>query len=379
MKQVAVDDDTAILPQDIITNILKRLPVKSLIRFRCVCKNWKNLFKTASFIADHLHHTGSQTSSLLLGGANPIVPAYLGFVDQKMQVFEAQSAPLIGSLLGVNTIGSSHGLVCLQRNEASIFVWNPATREMGFGFCPLVNDYKIVRMRVSSNNERSIRMEESPVCAKLVNQVQLYSLSTRTWNAIEFGNLDCVYLISNSFPANGAIFWFGFMLNLGQEDENYVQLIVSFDIAIEVFTLIPLPTSVPKSLFNRLTVHENNLAMLSHTFSGNYESSLIDLWVMEEGAGASGGRWNWTKKYSVSPYPCILVPWTIWRNEIVCNFVPTWETERERRNNEQNIVMVNLTTNEFKTVAIPRKRNGYVIFNYVESLVPVGNNHIEEL
>ncbi|XP_054795988.1 F-box/kelch-repeat protein At3g23880-like [Prosopis cineraria] len=218
MKQVAVDDDTAILPQDIITNILKRLPVKSLIRFRCVCKNWKNLFKTASFIADHLHHTGSQTSSLLLGGANPIVPAYLGFVDQKMQVFEAQSAPLIGSLLGVNTIGSSHGLVCLQRNEASIFVWNPATRE-------------IVRMRVSSNNERSIRMEESP------------------------------------------------------EDENYVQLIVSFDIAIEVFTLIPLPTSVPKSLFNRLTVHENNLAMLSHTFSGNYESSLIDLWVMEEGAG----------------------------------------------------------------------------------------------
>ncbi|KAL5769476.1 hypothetical protein ACOSP7_013630 [Xanthoceras sorbifolium] len=42
------------LPEDMIIEILSILPVKSLIRFRCVSKSWYALVKSSSFISKHL-------------------------------------------------------------------------------------------------------------------------------------------------------------------------------------------------------------------------------------------------------------------------------------------------------------------------------------
>ncbi|KAL5769479.1 hypothetical protein ACOSP7_013633 [Xanthoceras sorbifolium] len=42
------------LPEDIIIEILSILPVKSLIRFRCVSKSWYALVRSSSFISEHL-------------------------------------------------------------------------------------------------------------------------------------------------------------------------------------------------------------------------------------------------------------------------------------------------------------------------------------
>ncbi|XP_058090293.1 putative F-box/kelch-repeat protein At1g13200 [Magnolia sinica] len=47
------------LPQDIIIEILVRLPVKSLIRFKCVSKAWYDLIIDPSFVDAHLHHSKS--------------------------------------------------------------------------------------------------------------------------------------------------------------------------------------------------------------------------------------------------------------------------------------------------------------------------------
>ena len=46
LEETIMANDAPCLPQEIITNIVVRLPVKSLIRFQCVCKDWKNLFRT---------------------------------------------------------------------------------------------------------------------------------------------------------------------------------------------------------------------------------------------------------------------------------------------------------------------------------------------
>ncbi|KAL5787349.1 hypothetical protein ACOSP7_004298 [Xanthoceras sorbifolium] len=42
------------LPEDMIIEILSILPVKSLIRFRCVSKSWYALVRSSSFISKHL-------------------------------------------------------------------------------------------------------------------------------------------------------------------------------------------------------------------------------------------------------------------------------------------------------------------------------------
>ncbi|KAI9127148.1 hypothetical protein K1719_001707 [Acacia pycnantha] len=138
------------------------------------------------------------------------------------------------------------------------------------------------------------------------------------------------------------------------EDEN---LIVSFDLAVEVFTVIPLPELQPI----KLTVYQEKLAIFSS--NRNSKHPAIDMWVMEEGVGASGERWGWTKKYTSSPNPCFLNPRTIWRNEIVC--CPYGE-------DESTAIFLNLTTEKVKKFAISKCDNEHFIFNYAESLIPVG-------
>ena len=73
MVSTVNEPNNPFLPGDVIVNILKRLPAKSLIRFQCVCKDWKNLIKTSSFIQDHLHHSSHQNPSLFLRWHNSLL------------------------------------------------------------------------------------------------------------------------------------------------------------------------------------------------------------------------------------------------------------------------------------------------------------------
>ncbi|KAL6195201.1 hypothetical protein ACLB2K_030821 [Fragaria x ananassa] len=45
------------LPQEVITNILLRLPIKSLVISTSVCKSWMSTIKDSSFIGAHLSRT----------------------------------------------------------------------------------------------------------------------------------------------------------------------------------------------------------------------------------------------------------------------------------------------------------------------------------
>jgi hypothetical protein len=51
------------LPDEVVVDILHRLPVKSLIRFRCVCKSWNSLIQTPAFIDSHLNQSIENNNS----------------------------------------------------------------------------------------------------------------------------------------------------------------------------------------------------------------------------------------------------------------------------------------------------------------------------
>ncbi|XP_028755890.1 F-box/kelch-repeat protein At3g06240-like [Neltuma alba] len=366
MKQTVIDLGNPVLLQEIIINILIRLPIKSLIRFQCGCKHWKNLFKTPSFIAEHLHHSAHQNSSLLFEDKDECGRLRLRLFDPDMQVLEFKNERFIGSVRRRWIVDSCNGLLCVIGKNHSIYLWNPAIRDvrrvpkainwfenddfyLGFGFSPIVNDYKIVKLYVSGADD------------DLVNLVEVYLLSTGSWYEVEFDDLDGVAISSNGFNinGNGAIFWSGLKLGVEEDASTYSEHL------------------------NGLAIYENKLAMLSHTLSGDLESSLVELWVMEEDTGASRERWNWTIRYTSKPYLGLwLLPVTIWKNEIICDITVLPEditkTKAEVENAEQKIVMSNLTTNEFKMYAIRRAGGlGYGFFNYAESLVAVNNIQIE--
>ncbi|XP_028785351.1 F-box protein At3g07870-like isoform X2 [Neltuma alba] len=370
-KQMLVDVGIPFLPEEIIANILKRIPVKSLIRFQCVCKQWKNLFQTPSFIADHLpHHRHDDTPSLLLQSNHRADSLKLCLVDEENRVREFQNPPLIDSLRDANVIGSSNGLLCVEFDEfgmspLSLLLWNPATREvrkiprtlkyfkgkciLGFGHCQIINDYKIVRVY-------EFGLE--------VKRVEVYSLNTDSWKKIKFENLKGIRLLHETIAVNGTMFWHG--------SEN---LIVSFDITKEEFRLIPMPLRYPQAR-TVLTVYENKLAMFS--INATYGAPL--LWVMKEGTGACKEGWSWTKKYYI---PLYSGSEKVWRDDIIYNFnieiVPRLrkligsELIHEAEDGGLSDVLFTSYVNP-NEVATCKCGHGPHIFNHVESLALVGRH-----
>ncbi|KAI9074665.1 hypothetical protein K1719_043381 [Acacia pycnantha] len=336
-------------------------------------QNWKSLMQNPSFIADHLQQSTHQNPSLLLeyyGSALPLLPRLI-LLDCGLQVRQVQNSPSNNSLRHVTIVGSCNGLLCLENGPFNqsphpLSLWNPATtavrhvprtrtgfadRVTGFGFSPIVNDYEIVRIYAQFYD--------------VVTRVEVFSLNRGTWKAIDIGNLRGVRLNSEIVTANGAIFWSGVKLvgekkegedNIYfQEDEDYIEgaedevdVIVSFDIAKEVFTVIPGPI-LDYNAGKKLTFYENKLAILCYTWEDDDE---IDLWVLDEDTCASGQTWSWTKRYTSSPFSCRLDPssMTIWRNEIVWKPVSKEQDDTER---SDVLCMLNPATNEEKRSVIP--------------------------
>ncbi|KAK4259526.1 hypothetical protein QN277_005849 [Acacia crassicarpa] len=336
-----MEDDKFFLPHEIIFSILKRLPVKSLLRFRCVCKDWNDLFKTSLFIKEYLHHSSHHRGpSLLLQWDYSI----FGMLDSDKKTFLPLRAPSVNQpAYMIDIIGSSYGLVCLQiKVGGSLFLWNPATREVqyvprskntrwyqichiGFGFSRVVNDYKIVRTYYYLK-----RVE-----------VEVYSLSTGSWKQLEFGNLlEGVSLHGRFAATDEAIYWFAYLNDI---------VILSFDMATEAITLIPAGPNIHWNV--KLMAYENKLALLSG----------MKLWVMEETtSGGFGQRWNKTKLILNLPSVHSM---TIWKNEVIYKCEPV------------GLYLFNLTTNKLKFL-IPWEYGRLMsAFNYVESLVSIGKKN----
>ncbi|KAI9127030.1 hypothetical protein K1719_001589 [Acacia pycnantha] len=386
---MATRRDNPSLPPEMIINILKRLPVKSLLRLQSVCKDWKNLFKTPYFIDEHYHHSAHKNPLLIyfaLAG-NPRNWS-LCLLRYKMESVELERIPAVDSLeRACGIIGSSNGLVCVmlgydvnEGSPPSLLLLNPSTREVrqlprptindgtyifwgwGFGFNPTVNDYKIVRIhQFYFMNNSQINSDNIWVCG-----VEVYSLRTGSWKVLEFDVIKSVRFQSKPVTVNGTIFWLG--LECEDEDHHHV-MIVSFDLSREVFKLTPLPslTSSTHTYANMLGVYESKLAML-HCYKSHIYDTFIDIWVLEERSGAYGKIWYWTKKSCIGRTSRSLYPLCFWRNEIVCQNTGTMWWEDNPASNLYSLT----TNNDLKKFHISESTgNMNGIFNYVESLVPV--------
>ncbi|CAB4263491.1 unnamed protein product [Prunus armeniaca] len=138
------------IPDEVLIDILIRLPVKSLIRFMTVCKSWRNMIGRLSFIGEHLNRNlNNHAHTFLVALHNNGGTGDTGYSLLSNETFEL----LPGS-------GMS---------------WRPLFgygMTLAFGFHPGVNDYKVVR-------KVSIDVEE------LLSAVEIYSLSTKSWKTVD--------------------------------------------------------------------------------------------------------------------------------------------------------------------------------------------------
>ncbi|KAF2293513.1 hypothetical protein GH714_002368 [Hevea brasiliensis] len=244
------------LPQELLAEVLSRLPVKSLLKCRCVSKTWYSLIADPSFIAQHLKKTAARNSGLLFFSYSTrelVWPfkenvRYLLYPDESFPAnpVEELDCPFKGIKRFVNIVGSCNGVFCLSddvygKYAEKAFLWNPSVRKivnipcpnftftsygpyipsLGFGFDSTTDDYKLVRIVYSHFIFDEIR----PF-------VEIYSLRSRGWRKVK---KDLKYFItarSTSAFLNGACHWVATKRGNGP---GVRDVIVSFSLGEEVF------------------------------------------------------------------------------------------------------------------------------------------------
>ncbi|KAL3642421.1 hypothetical protein CASFOL_013236 [Castilleja foliolosa] len=151
----------SVFPEDLMLCILSRLPVKTIVRFKTVCKPCQEI----SF----------PSSILIILKRSPLY-----ILDHPFA--HAQNIKL-------DTVGCCNGLFCILRGQ-EVVLWNPATKmsktvplkdcgpnkmvSLGFGYDAIVDDFKVVMIVANGENMN-------------LTSVEIYSVNLDSWITVDVG------------------------------------------------------------------------------------------------------------------------------------------------------------------------------------------------
>ncbi|KAI8556994.1 hypothetical protein RHMOL_Rhmol05G0299500 [Rhododendron molle] len=323
---------------EIVIKILSRLPVKSLLRFKSVCKTWYALIETPDFISQHLLTQSTLSStSLLVTTYNRETENHEISLIHNDDGFNSGPVSLVFPFLNRRTSlrgwehsgktylsigGICNGLVCISlscsRFGYPLILCNPSTRQFreipnsewqwlddpdyngylnvkqvsfGFGFHPSANDYKLIRVMVYS----------TPTTRDNI-RADLYVMSTDTWAEIgddkvlvffkemnDFGGFGSHVRIvesSASTVLKGVFYWLACVIPTGE------AIVVSFDMGDEVFRKIGLPPPCLEETWDEINLQivklKDELAVVFYS-----DDECFDVWVLNEDNS------SWTNQFKV--------------------------------------------------------------------------------
>ncbi|XP_074341110.1 F-box protein CPR1-like isoform X1 [Apium graveolens] len=287
---------TSHLPQELLLEVLLRVPVKPLLRFRCVSKPWCSLIDNTCFGLKHLEKSiecnpdsGIIVREISKSGKGK---QYLVDVDSEDEFTAAEIGDSLKTdLSGTSYVGTCNGLVCLwKRNdqtEDDIFLWNPATRKIrklprannipipfmligscvvGFGYDHVNDDYKVMRTY------------DSQIYNILVS---VYSLKSNTWTRADTISNEIRIWGDFGVFANGSLYWL-------TDDNN----IFAFDLGVHRHRELSYPAGMDRTgkIAIGLFALKRCLCLIN-----NYPRSRTDFWLMNSNAEEN----FWTKILSV--------------------------------------------------------------------------------
>jgi F-box interacting protein len=285
------------LPDEVVADILQRLPVKSLLRFRCVSESWNSLITSPAFIDSHLNQSIPNStpphpllivrSCVSFPNSNLNKEHYKLFPDNEaFEQCEELDFPLKSRRRHhFKLIGYVNGLMCLFEHERFI-LWNPSIRKVlnlpkpcitlkthgrttcreAFGFDPRTNDYKVVRI--------AIPLDENAILKAPL--VEVYSVSTGSWriSSSSFPPLTTVYESRLSRPCvEGSVHF-----TAQNETWSWRNVVLSFDLRDEVFRVMIFPCNIGYLAHIATCVFSGSLTLLSK----DKERSCWSIWVMKE-------------------------------------------------------------------------------------------------
>ncbi|KAL2494533.1 putative F-box protein [Forsythia ovata] len=284
------------LPEDVIVEILARVPVKNLLRFKCVCTRWRKLILSPWFVSLHLNRSIFNPTRHSI-----LVPSRCG--NQSVSLDPVTFSPIQNFNQAhsfaqrVMYVGSINGLLCIRGDSPDcISIWNPSTRlfkklplgrhyspiniSFGFGWDPIANDYKVIKIGYQSNLENG----------QIKTWAEVWSANSDSWREIKVERN--FFLCRNVYD----VFVKGFAHWLVKDGlkSNIKPLVASFDMNTEVLQLVPVPEHLigkPSALF---CMNWKETFALAGCVSRE-PTKIYQVWTMESG---SVGKEPWSKKFT---------------------------------------------------------------------------------
>ncbi|KAI3443979.1 hypothetical protein Pfo_000644 [Paulownia fortunei] len=300
------------IPSEVFREILSRVPAEPLLRFRRVCKAWRDTIDDAIFIRLHLDRqllkiqdSSNGVGQLILRGELNTWLYSLSLEslnsDGGGKIVKATPLNHIPSYGGTKSpVGSCNGVMLISPSKGNNFLWNPLTREFhrlpplkvmskkssglyhsvsGLGYDCAADDYKVVKIaQVFDPRYRSLKSE-----------TLVYSLRLDSWKRIK----DFPYRISRlrgGIFLKGALHWISSTMPLKSMDD----LIIGLDLGTEDYCLLPLPSEISgpeKPPAKHLGVLGGCLILSCY-----YQIDRLDVWLMKD----YGVQKSWIKLFSIA-------------------------------------------------------------------------------
>lgn len=285
------------LSVDLICKILIRIPLKSLLKLRCVSKLWCNIIDDPLFA--HMQYDSSEVEprrTLLLGITDDYtewrvnLTLYAACDNEETRVIHAAKIPIATFEFGrsydccnglmyfvtdkkivvLNPLRSTHFRVLppLPISDA----WDLDSTAIGLGFDSLTKTFKMV----------CINYRPSSSTCTLV-----HTLGTTSWREVSGLPAYCDRYDNTSVFVQGFLHW----MTRPSVIQYREGRILAFDVSKETFKVIPHPEIDFEGQFAwqiRILDIKGNLAMLDQPCGGK-----IDIWVLDY------EKQLWSKKYTI--------------------------------------------------------------------------------
>ncbi|MED6204388.1 hypothetical protein PIB30_008833 [Stylosanthes scabra] len=301
-------DEVVTLPPELIEKILLPLPLKSLIRFRCVSKQWFSMISDSHFTKSHFDLASNTNDNMLLYFPPDKSVARCVDVEGSIHHDYAVQIPETYEHYSLRVMGSCRGFILLINcvNGTHFVVWNPTT---GFHATvsypsPLLRGdmYRPHQLWVGIGYDKS--SDDYLVVAgwrdpfkTSKHRWDFFSVRNNCWKEIETRGFHSNFLITCNSGVfyNGAIHWLAV-----RTDGEGGRVIVAFDLEGKNLSILSLPP----------VLHGGGTPMLK-LFGGylgisymSWQTWRNELWVLKEYKVES----TWTKLNNYIPLDDTFTP-----------------------------------------------------------------------
>ncbi|XP_058756983.1 F-box/kelch-repeat protein At3g06240-like [Vicia villosa] len=269
------------LPEELVVEVLSFLPVKSLLRLRCVSKSWKSFISDPTFVKRHLNRSALNADFTLVSSWNEVSFTTFCLLENPPIITTLPNGHYrqLNDKYDFYIVGSCNGLLCLLADscilgntDKHIRVWNPATRTISeklgysyqtdlcyplsltFGYDDSTDTYKVVHFIPDTT------------------MVRVFSLGHNVWRKIQNSPLDHDFRM-DVVNLSGSFNW------LAVHDYTRKRVITSLDLSTETHTHFLPPQGVDEEPFIN-----PNLSVLNEClcFSRDFKQTHFVIWQMKK-------------------------------------------------------------------------------------------------